>query len=843
MLSPRPFGPRRFVHLFLSLTLVALATTVPASPTNAQAAVDRLWGQDRYATAAAISRATFAAGVGVAFVATGGDFPDSLAGGPAAATLGAPILLVTRNSVPAATRAELQRLQPGRIDILGGEGVVSSAVAAELQAYTGGRVGRHAGSNRYATAAAISQAHFNPSPPVAYVATGRSFPDALAAGAAAAALKGPVLLVEPSSIPAPAAAELGRLRPQRIVVVGGPAVVSDAVLGALAGYTSGGVSRQAGMNRYGTAAAISSNIWATGSSPTVFLANGLGFADAVAGVSAAAAAGGPLLLAAPGSLPSETTSELRRLNPSRVVLLGGTGALADGVGTAAAASSTLTLVGPWAFAVDQHALKELNPNADELIYYGDSLLPIYGPLDGSGVFMHNIGGVLYDHPVGQAQYVVNMLRNYRLQPDADYLNRAIANANRLLDRAVSHAGGIFFPYPFDFGLHGRGTLRAPWFSGMAQGIALSGFVRLYERTGDNKWLDAANRTFASFLVRPEPGKPWVTGVDGGMLWFEEYPWSPYDHTYNGHNFAMFGVHDYWRLTRSADANQLLMGALTTTTRMASRVRVTGGVSNYCLAKSCLDRQVRNQNYHLVHISQSLYLHRYTGEEQYAQMADNFVADYPDFRHGGTTVFAPGQYTAYNFDSGGNAIPAKTSSIPSTSTASYSERSVPYGWSRPGNGIWFRMNDGEFAGLWVPETAQTYARGFVDRYSYLWPRASAVTGGQWTGFQIDPSTGAATSQVTIETGATTWTYRSSARINGQRAILLDSGPLAGYWLPTTQGATLGVAAETARFGAAAAGEAGAADEPAADLPLAPVPSGQPTLMEPMPGQMDLPSEGP
>jgi hypothetical protein len=225
------------------------------------------------------------------------------------------------------------------------------------------------------------------------------------------------------------------------------------------------------------------------------------------------------------------------------------------------------------------------------------------------------------------------------------------------------------------------------------------------------------------------------------------------------------------------------------------------------------------------------------------MADDFVADFPDFRHTGTTVFAPGQYTAYNFDSGGSAIPAKTETFGGQTLAPYSQRTVPYGWSRPGNGIWYLMSGGAFAGHWVQETAQSYSRGFVDKYSYLWPRASIVAGGQWTGYQIDPATGAATSQATVNTGAATWTYRSSARINGQRAILLDSGPLAGYWIPTTQNATLGVAAEAALFGAAAAGEVGAPDESAADAPLAPVPDGQPILMEPMPGQMDLPTEGP
>ena len=60
---------------------------------------------------------------------------------------------------------------------------------------------RLAGSDRNATAAAISAATFAPGTPVAYVATGATFPDALAAGAAAASHDGPVLLVATNSIP------------------------------------------------------------------------------------------------------------------------------------------------------------------------------------------------------------------------------------------------------------------------------------------------------------------------------------------------------------------------------------------------------------------------------------------------------------------------------------------------------------------------------------------------------------------------------------------------------------------------------------------------------------------
>lgn len=92
--------------------------------------------------------------------------------------------------------------------------------------------------------------------PVAYVATGENFPDALGAAAAAAVQGGPVLLVTKNSIPAVTAAELTRLGPDVIYVSGGTAVVSDAVFDALKAYAPS-VIRAAGANRYSTAVEVS----------------------------------------------------------------------------------------------------------------------------------------------------------------------------------------------------------------------------------------------------------------------------------------------------------------------------------------------------------------------------------------------------------------------------------------------------------------------------------------------------------------------------------------------------------------------------------------------------------
>lgn len=92
--------------------------------------------------------------------------------------------------------------------------------------------------------------------PVVFVATGEEFPDGFGAGPAAALNRGPVLLVRQNSIPAQTAAEPTRLSPDRTIVVGGPAAISNAVESQLAAYAPD-VDRLGGSDRYGTAAEIS----------------------------------------------------------------------------------------------------------------------------------------------------------------------------------------------------------------------------------------------------------------------------------------------------------------------------------------------------------------------------------------------------------------------------------------------------------------------------------------------------------------------------------------------------------------------------------------------------------
>jgi putative cell wall-binding protein len=301
-----------------------------APPAPSSLDVVRYAGADRYATAAAVSSASFASGVPVAYVATGANFPDALAGSAAAAVRGGPMLLVSSAGVPAATASELSRLRPEQIVVLGGGAVVSEATLQSLVPYaTSGVVRRLAGGNRFETAAAISADTFAPGVPIAYVATGSNFPDALAGTPAAGAQGGPVLLTGKTELPAATVAELARLHPGRIVILGGGGVVSDGVASQLQAYTSGGVTRMAGGDRYATAVSVTSATYP--SADVVYVATGANFPDALAGGPVAGRDGRPLLLVPATGLPDVVRAELLRLNPSSVIILGSTGVVSDAI--------------------------------------------------------------------------------------------------------------------------------------------------------------------------------------------------------------------------------------------------------------------------------------------------------------------------------------------------------------------------------------------------------------------------------------------------------------------------------------------------------------------------------
>ena len=155
-----------------------------------------------------------------------------------------------------------------------------------------------------------------------FLAQGRAFPDALAAGAAAGRLDGPVLLVEQDRVPPVVAAELARLRPARIVVVGGKRAVGDAVVRSI---RHGHVDRIYGDDRYATAAALAAEV--PGDSRVALLASGTSFPDALSAGPSASALDGTFALTGRACLPADSAQGMLDAGVQEVLVIGGPSAV------------------------------------------------------------------------------------------------------------------------------------------------------------------------------------------------------------------------------------------------------------------------------------------------------------------------------------------------------------------------------------------------------------------------------------------------------------------------------------------------------------------------------------
>jgi YVTN family beta-propeller protein len=327
-----------------------ITITPPPSPIVVRAAIDvtvtRIGEADRFSTAAAVSESAYpeAADGGprptVVYLATGASFADALSAAPAAIK-NSGVLLLTGSSLPASTRAELLRLNPPRVVLVGGTGVVTSSVESTVRALLpSADVDRISGPDRYATSIAlIRDAWGGETSSRVYLATGRNFPDALSGAPIAGSNGSPVLLVDglarPShpegSLSSAAESLLSALETSSITALGGTGTISYETFNEAVGYdpTRPTDRRLWGTDRYRTSHHI--NGVSVASADTVYLASGVSFPDALAGSVLAGLGNDPLYIVPPTCVPQGVIDEIDRLGASKVVLLGGPGALGSRV--------------------------------------------------------------------------------------------------------------------------------------------------------------------------------------------------------------------------------------------------------------------------------------------------------------------------------------------------------------------------------------------------------------------------------------------------------------------------------------------------------------------------------
>ncbi len=322
------------VNAAVSALVVALTGLELAPPTELQ--VVRHSGANRYETSLKmLSSATPGAPI---FVATGIGFADALSAAPAAALEGGRVVLTHPRNVDPQLIAQITAKAPKDIYVIGGTNAVSTAVENALKGIAGAEVTRIAGSSRYDTSLRIYDKFFAGEDfNKAFVATGRDFPDALAASAAAGAVDAPVVLVngKAATVPTDVTDRLTADKVELTLIAGGKGAVSQGIENELKAKV-GEVTRLSGSDRLATSVAI--NAWVDSKLDTslvkdVYVATGASYPDAL---SAAAPAGNPaarLVLSSKTCLPKAAVNAIKSYTALQVLhLVGGQKALSDAVG-------------------------------------------------------------------------------------------------------------------------------------------------------------------------------------------------------------------------------------------------------------------------------------------------------------------------------------------------------------------------------------------------------------------------------------------------------------------------------------------------------------------------------
>ncbi len=188
---------------------------------------------------------------------------------------------------------------------------------------------RLSGSNRFATATAVSDAGWETADTV-ILARADEFADSLAGVGLSKKCDAPILLTNSGVLSSVTAAEIERLGATNVIILGGTGAVSQEIEDQLV-EEGKIVKRIGGSNRYDTAALIAKEVIGDAVVDTAVIVYGLNFPDALAAAPRAASSGNPVLMVNTNVIPAATQEFLTENNITNTIVVGGTGIISEDV--------------------------------------------------------------------------------------------------------------------------------------------------------------------------------------------------------------------------------------------------------------------------------------------------------------------------------------------------------------------------------------------------------------------------------------------------------------------------------------------------------------------------------
>jgi hypothetical protein len=273
-----------------------------------------------------------------------------------------------------------------------------------------------------------------------------------------------------------------------------------------------------------------------------------------------------------------------------------------------------------------HETPEVNPRANA------SLLGEYymlfrekadysGHYDSAGIPMldyHGAIGLQYN-PIAIAQWGLANYNRFCQTGDETHWLKTVKAADWLTGNLEENPHGLWV-WNHNFDWEYRDTLKAPWYSGLAQGQGVSLLLRAHAHVRDPKYQRAAERAFVA-LTQPISKGGALFEDEEKNLWIEEYLVDPPTHILNGFIWALWGVFDYWLARADASAKEIFDRGVATLLHNLARFDIRYW-SLYELSGTRM-KMLASPFYHQLHIAQLRVMSTLTADARFAAVAERW----------------------------------------------------------------------------------------------------------------------------------------------------------------------------------------------------------------------------
>jgi heparosan-N-sulfate-glucuronate 5-epimerase len=241
--------------------------------------------------------------------------------------------------------------------------------------------------------------------------------------------------------------------------------------------------------------------------------------------------------------------------------------------------------------------------------------------DKNGIAMWDYKGRLGLHieyvPWVISFYALGMYNLHHRTLKRTYIEKFFKHADFLVENLTErgNCGGWLVQFPWVAPCY---FCKAPWISGMYQGLGLSTMVRAWMISKNEKYLATAQRALLSFKVPVHKGG--VLKVDKkGFRWYDEYACTRRANVLNGFLFALIGIYEYYDVSKDPEALVLFDNGVKTAKHYMDEYDLNLLVFKW----SKYDDKLlfySGPKYHNWHVKQLLRLHEITGDKEFLTWA-------------------------------------------------------------------------------------------------------------------------------------------------------------------------------------------------------------------------------